>query len=328
MRLKPAMLLMLGVGALISSRAAMAAQLTCSASATLEDLTVCIRDQMPPRESGMFVAPNSTQMSAWRSVVRAMMRGTCNTALPTSLSSFMRIRLLRDAANGRRYCVLMETGDQDEDGFVDRGTGTFIVDAAAERELSHTAPHPLSDMTTETEAITIFKETRSRSLVLAGTHRDASLAVSNCQSSTMLSDVAHNVANMFHATHLELAAHYGPRPWWVISWHGMAEDTCRAVDVLLSHGMDVPPVEGDRALELRNNLLAYHPGWRVGLPGGGMCSLNGTTNVQGRYLNGVPASSVCGRPAARYSGRFVHIEQDPEFRDPDSWIAAVMDTWP
>ncbi|WP_438021403.1 hypothetical protein WMF18_21015 [Sorangium sp. So ce315] len=321
------MLLLLGASILISSRTAMAAQLTCSASATLEDLTVCIRDQMPRRDSGSFVVPSFTQVSAWRSVVRAMIRGTCNTVLPSSLSSFMRIRSLRDAANGRRYCVLMETGDQDEDGFVDRGTGTFIVDAAARRELNHTAPHPISDMRTETEAVTIFKETRSRSLLVAGTHRDASLVVSDCQSSTMLSDVAHNVANMFHATHLELAAHYGPRPWWVISWHGMAEDTCPAVDVHLSHGMDVVPVEGDRALALRNNLRAYHPGWRIGVPGRGMCSLNGTTNVQGRFLNGVPASGVCGSPAARYTGRFVHIEQDPAFRDPDSWIAAVMDTW-
>ncbi|WP_437963210.1 hypothetical protein WMF04_26105 [Sorangium sp. So ce260] len=312
----------------MASRTAVATDLTCSSSTTLEQLTACVRDQMPGRDSGIFVVPSSTQMSAWRSVVRVMMGGRCDIALPSSLSSIARIRLVRDASNGRRYCVLMEVADGNGDRIVDRGLGTFIVDAAAERELSHAAGHPIADVDTEMQAVAIFKETRSRSFLMAGAHRDASFVESGCQSSFAISDVAHNVANMFHATYLELAAHYGSRPWWAVQWHGMAQSTCAAVDVHLSHGVDITPVEGDRILELKNNLLAYEPAWRIGVPGGGVCSLNATTNVQGRLLNGVPSYRVCGSPAASYSGRFVHIEQDPGFRDADSWIAAVMDTWP
>ncbi|WP_437668561.1 hypothetical protein [Sorangium sp. So ce131] len=222
----------------------------------------------------------------------------------------------------------MEVADGNGDRIVDRGLGTFIVDAAAEREICHSAAHPIADAETEIQAITVFKETRSRSFLMGGAHRDASMVESACQSSLATSDMAHNVANMFHATYQELAAHYGSRRWSAIQWHGMAQSTCASVDVHLSHGMDVVPVEGDKILELRRNLLAYKPAWRIGVPGGGACSLNATTNVQGRLLNGVPASRVCGSPAASYSGRFIHIEQDPGFRDPDSWIAAIMDTWP
>src|SRR5262249_22935589 len=50
-------------------------------------------------------------------------------------------------------------------------------------------------------------------------------------------------------------------------------------------------------------------------------------NTQGRLINGVPAASVCGTPASSYNGRFIHIEQDPDFRNPGDWIAPVKDTW-
>ena len=59
--------------------------------------------------------------------------------------------------------VLMEVRDANSNGSVDRGWGTFIVNNDAMRELSHQAPHPISDSTTEIQAITIFKENDSRS---------------------------------------------------------------------------------------------------------------------------------------------------------------------
>jgi hypothetical protein len=312
----------------MSASTAEAAELTCSTSTTLEELVTCVRDHMPRGSSGVFAVPSATQIDAWRSVIRAMMGGACSATLPSSLSPLLQRRLVRDSENGRRYCVLIEVADRNGDNIVDRGFGTFIVDAAAERELSHQAPHPISDRGTELQAVTVFKETRSRSFLMAGAHRDASFTESDCQSSSRLSDVAHNVANLFHEAHLALMAHYGSGPWWAIQWHGMAEDTCAAVDVHLSHGVGVPPAEGDKLLALRRSLLASHPGWRVGVPGAGVCSLNATTNVQGRLLNGVSATRVCGTRATTYSGRLTHIEQDPAFRDPESWISAIRTTWP
>ncbi|MBC8449580.1 MAG: hypothetical protein H8D78_17675 [Chloroflexi bacterium] len=58
------------------------------------------------------------------------------------------------------------------------------------------------------------------------------------------------------------------------------------------------------------------------------CNLNGTTNVQGRLLNGVADDQVCGTAASGYSGHFIHIEQHFDYRDAQNWFTAINDTWP
>ena len=327
-------LLMVGSekGAVVSGSAT-AADLTCASSLTLESLATCIRNQMPQSGSNGFVAPNATEQADWRAVVKQMLRGSCDFTLPASLSSIMQIRTFFDSANGRNYCVLMEVRDANSNGSVDRGWGTFIVNNGAMRELSHQAPHPISDSTTEIQAITIFKETDSRSYLMAGAHRDANSANSTCQNSTCQSshkeaDAAYNTANMFHVTNQELINWYDAASWNAIQWHGMAADTCPSTDVYPSHGMDVMPLATDTISVLRDNLLVHHPTWDVDLPGAGACGLNATDNTQGRLINGVPAGSVCCIPASSYNGRFIHIEQDPSFRNPCDWINPVRDTWP
>ncbi|MGK3993256.1 hypothetical protein [Sorangium sp. So ce1024] len=367
MRSGRSFLLLVGAGALIAPpRATGAAELSCPSSATLEALVACIRDQMPGRSSGGFVAPSAIEMEAWRSAVSAMMAGACDFALPPSLWSYARVRSFRDADSGRPYCLLMETADWNGDGVVDRGFGAFIVDAFAERELSHQVSHPIADAGTEIQAITVFKKTRSRTFLLAGAHRHAIPGDRWFFGPARTSDVAHNTATMFHTAHAAVAAHYGWKPWWAVQWHGMAEDTCEGVDVHLSHGVDTAPMAGDKILELRSHLLAHQPTWRIGVPGSRACSLNATTNVQGRLLNdgshgapggwshgspggwspggpggwslggwrtgwvhdGSSAGWGLGLPAAPPARRFVHIEQHPAVRDADRWIAAVLATWP
>jgi hypothetical protein len=108
----------------------------------------------------------------------------------------------------------------------------------------------------------------------------------------------------------------------------MAADTCPNAEVYLSHGRNVVPAASDKILELRSNVLAGHPTWDVETPGTGACSLNATDNTQGRLINGVAASQVCGTAASGYTGRFVHVEQDPGFRAAADWVQAVVDTWP
>ena len=305
-----------------------AAELSCASSTTLDELVTCVRNQMPASGSEGFVIPSVTEQADWRSVVRQLLDGSCNISLPASLTGIMQIRAFTDSANGRTYCVFMEVLDANNDGKVDRGWGTFIVDPNAVRELSHQAPHPIADSTTENQAVGVFKGTQSRSFLMAGSHRNADTATSPCQNAYLVADAAHNVANMFQPTTEELAAHYGAFPWNAIQWHGMAADTCTNVDVYLSHGRNQVPAAGDKIVELKNNLLAYRPSWKLQTPGTGACSLNATDNVQGRLLNGVAAGAVCGTVAAGYTGTFLHIEQDPGFRNPADWIVAVNDTWP
>ena len=305
-----------------------AADLTCSAATTLDSLVTCIRNQMPGSGSGGFVTPTAEQQADWRSVVNQMLHGTCNFPLPASLLGIMQLRIFVDAGNNKGYCLFMEVQDSNNNGKVDRGWGTFIVDPIADRELSHQAPHPIYDSTTENQAVGVFRDSNSRSYLMCGAHRLANSQSSVCQSSYGMADCAHNVANMFQPTNEEMIAFYGASSWTAIQWHGMAADTCSNVESYLSHGRNVVPVAGDKILELKNNILVYHPAWKVETPGTGACSLNATDNVQGRLLNGVAAGSVCGTAASSYTGRFIHNEQDPGFRNASDWLEAVRDTWP
>jgi len=300
---------------------------TCATSTTLEALATCIRSQMPQSGSEGFVAPTATEQADWRLVVNQMLGGACNFALPASLNGIAQLRTFTDSGKARDYCLLMEVADANNNGFVDRGWGTFITYNGATRELSHQAPHPISDSTTELQAITVFKDTDSRSYLMAGAHRLANAAASTCQSSYGQADAAHNTANMFHATNLELIAWYGANNWNAIQWHGMAADTCADTNVYLSHGRNITPAPSDPISTLRTNAMTRHPAWDVDLVGAGVCSLNATDNTQGRAINGVPQASVCGTAATTYNGRFIHIEQDPGFRTGADWIAPVTDTW-
>jgi hypothetical protein len=305
-----------------------AGTLTCSSATTLEALVTCIRNQMPGNGSNGYRAPTPTELDAWRAVVQEMLRGSCGATLPQSLAGTVSRKLFVDIENGKPYCVLLEILDADNNGIVDRGWGTFIVDSGADREISHQAPHPLSDLDTDAQAIELFKDSNSRSFLMAGTHRNASTAASTCQSAYRASDAAHNAATMYQAANEAMLAYYGAADWWAVQWHGMAASSCSTVEVYISHGSSAPPVPEATSLELKAALLLYHPAWLVAVPGGGACSLNGTDNVLGRLLNGVPAANVCDTAASGYTGQFLHIEQDPNFRASVDWLPAVRDVWP
>jgi len=117
-------------GAVVSGHAT-GADLTCASSATLESLAACIRDHMPKEGSNGFVAPNAAEQADWRAVVNRMLQCSCDFRLPASLSGIMQVKTFFDSDNGRNYCVLMEVRDENGNGIVDRGWGTFIVNNGA-----------------------------------------------------------------------------------------------------------------------------------------------------------------------------------------------------
>jgi len=313
------------VALLLFSNSSSAATLTCSTATTLDALANCIKGQIPDNGSGEWVAATTTEQTAWRSAVNQMLHGACNFALPAAIATAAQIRTFTDTSTGKSYCLLMEVLDANNNGKVDRGWGAFMVNANATREINHSAPHPLADLTTENQSIGIFGGTDSRSWMMAGAHRTAANGSNSCESSYGASDAAHAIDNMFHAATIELMAFYGTTAWQQIQWHGMAVDTC-TTNAFLSHGRDVNPSAGDKNLLLKNNMLGYHPTWNIETPDTS-CTLNATDNVQGRLINGVPEASVCGTAASSYNTKFLHIEQDPGFRTPSDWIPSVNEVW-
>jgi hypothetical protein len=304
-------------------------------SITLEELIECIDPYMPASFSqdgrDGFDVPTETEMAQWRDVVTQMMENDCDTIDLSGYEWGSDFRVITFVDNSTPYCVFVETrfetywfGDR-----VTHGWGTFIVNPDSVRQLNISAPHPISDMDTNDEAIGIFKSTQSRTFLVSGGHRQASDVVSSCQNNYMRSDAAHNTEGMFQATVVALKGYYDSQgsEFYHLQFHGMST-CCTPCDLHMSHGSGAPPTTGDKVLELRDNLLRYHPEWRICLSGDIGCSLNGLENVQGRLLNGVSDDRLCSDPAPNYSGHFVHIEQCRTFRKPSDWSQAIMDTWP
>ena len=302
------------------------ADLTCPSSMTLDALVRCIRAQMPQVNSNRYVAPTPSQRADWRIIVNQMLQGSCDFAVPVSLNGIVQVRTFTDTGNGRSYCLLMEVRNQKHPRLVDHGFGTFLVYSNATRQLSHQAVHPIFDGNTEIQAVTVFKDTGSRSFLMAGAHRNANSAASACLPDERESDPSHNVNTMVQATNEELLAYYGAASWFAIQWHGMGAARCPTTDVHLSHGVDVTP-DGKIAV-LRDKVKLHNQGWSVSLAGEGSCDRNATENMQGRLLNGVAAERVCCTPASSITQKFIHIEQHMEFRNPSDWIAPITDAFP
>jgi hypothetical protein len=308
-----------------------AATLPCLQAQTLENVVGCIVDHMPGAASQSFVAPGSGVQSDWRKVVRSMLGGSCaHLVLPKSLRMNYAVSPFTDTENGRSYCILMESLDKDNNGLVDNGWGTFITAAQPLRELHIQAPHPIADAMTATEGVGIFKGTRARSFLLAGSHRGSDTKQSTCQPAYLRTDAGHSTEPLFEPAVAEILAFYpsNGKQWTALQFHGMSETSCDGVDVHLTYGLSTAPSATDKIRALKANLSWYNPAWSVTVPGDQpSCSLNGTENVQGRLLNNVSLTSVCTTSATAASKRFIHIEQKALMRSPQNWVNAINETW-
>jgi hypothetical protein len=83
---------------------------------------------------------------------------------------------------------------------------------------------------------------------------------------------------------------------------------------------------------LKTSLKQIFPTWNISLPSDSKCPLVASGNIGGRYINSVPKSKVCLRPAIpdHVKGEFIHIEQAIESRKSEvyeAWGKAVRETF-
>jgi hypothetical protein len=188
------------------------------------------------------------------------------------------------------------------------------------------APHPFHDRGTLEEARDLFAALGARALIGSGTHRCANSApgcegmsdACGAPSGYRVSDAAHNVVATFQRAHEHLADGFDQDI--VVSVHGMGGDGAS-----LSDGTNDPidassPVARlavalvDRGIEM---VTSCNDG--AGVPV--VERLCGSTNTQGRHVNG--SADACDMGATAASGRFVHFEQSSALRDrPDDVLAA------
>jgi hypothetical protein len=197
------------------------------------------------------------------------------------------------------------------------------------------APHGMFDLGTRDQAVELFLNLSARGVITAGTHRCANSAASACDGRTSVcsgesapypeSDMAHNLETTFHAAHVALAESFPDAVF--VSLHGSS-----LPGVSVSNGTTGPVDADDPAPALAAAFSAELPGEEVTscneFPGaleagvGIEQRLCGTTNVQGRHLNGSP--DACGTAATDASGRFIHLEQSRDVRNDIGAVRATL----
>lgn len=184
------------------------------------------------------------------------------------------------------------------------------------RGLIFETPHPVHDLDTLPQGVTLAQGLNARALLTSGTHRCANTTASGCSGETSVcsggapapypeSDMAHTVASRFQAAHTTIAANFNTD--LVVSLHGFGDN-----GISLSNGTtdDIP--DNAPVATLVTMLKQLEPELNVttcnAFPGtSAEQRLCGTTNVQGRHLNG--SQNACTLGADQASERFIHMEQ-------------------
>ena len=232
----------------------------------------------------------------------------------------------------------------------------IVVNTRPKLDLIVGVPHAAYERGTPEQAALLVAKAGARAAILSGAHRCASRSFVACDGRTRAcgarqpyrsSDVAHNPRSLFHLAHEVMVAAWPGAV--VVSLHGMRTDkTGVRTSVILSDGTRTPdPRRKSYATRLRYKLAGVFraPGAVVS------CEVRadrrykprrlcGTTNVQGRHVNG--DRDVCKGGVARGTGRFIHMEQDRGVRRPferagatargnaavDGFLAAVAEVMP
>ena len=255
---------------------------------------------------------------------------SCNLINLRSLKGMYRVGNFVDMENGRSYCILATTS-------IMYPWGNVIVDLDASsrtKNLSFDCPHPLFDAETGEQGIRLLKGTTARSWIVAGSHRMANdQTFGSCQPkySHYSSDVAHSVDNCFMAAVAAVKFYYESvvhQDYTSIQLHGMGKTSCGSIDTFFSHGscsksgkLQLHQLDSsEEKIEILQRIARAHPSDNgehaiaTSDSVSSACKLCGSTNTQGRLINGVARNNLCNSFASSYNGRFIQIEQKRAYR--------------
>ena len=259
----------------------------------------------PQPDSEGYESPSSDDLQGMRDTLQSLLAGDYEAAL----------------AGADLLDYELCAGEGDEEWLVlmrpqDRGAGHAlfawrVVDA---RPLILGNPHSWLELGTLDECVDAFEQIGARVLIATGTHRCANAAPAGCDGSTEVcgayepyreSDMAHVVDGHYQVIHEVFADHFADD--WVLSIHGFP-----FYGISVSNGTHDAAAEGTPVALIGAALMEQYPTERVtscsAWPGADVdYRYCGTTNVQGRYVNG--SSDPCDQEATTASERFVHIEQ-------------------
>ena len=327
---------------------------------TLAELTKELRNRVPREDPNikLYAAPNDTQINDWKSVVKSMLIADprCESIpIPDSLKEAKYTTARFTDEDDYDYCVLSSLPTQPyiknyDDEYSKYLWGTVIIRLRKNdiyfTKVSIDIPHPWSDKGTYAQGTSIFKNSNAKSLLLAGSERytngkDENSPKSDCDSRYNEADVAHGTNNMFHAAVEEIDNYFSGRGGYTaIQFHGMGNTTCPGVDAFFSDGNDQEASSSGNELRWNFETSSNFNEDTLKLVGEAECKMNGTRNIQGRFLNGVSKPELCRTESeggifstepTRYDGKFLQIEQKENIRGEQyykAWAEAVTNSFP
>jgi 3D (Asp-Asp-Asp) domain-containing protein len=287
-----------------------------------------------PRDQNLYRIPTQPEINTWRQVMNAIQGGALATAasLVQAIAPSYKVIKFTDTSvvPARPYYLLLEADVTADDifPFADTGWGAYIFDPQPVRDIAISVPHPKADAYTEAEGVEALVSLRARWLLLSGSHRCGSSTISpctqgsspSCSGGHRSSDGSHGanpsspaVTNMFQVAHEELAK--ASTSTVVLQFHG--NSSCSANFVISNGGNNYQIIPDGNVYRLKQSLGGVSSNIQVcdHNPGAGECDMCGTTNLQGRYING-SVSNPCqtSAPAPTTVERFIHLEQSLSMR--------------
>lgn len=283
---------------------------------------------LPGRRTEAFIPPSDADVLGWRQTIEALLDGQYERA--AALADPLGYDLIAFTDQGRAHLYYILSERTDAEGQPLRGLGTYIYNPEARRPLSIHAPHAGGDANTRPESIALFLDLDAVALLIAGTHRCANSEPSPCDGTTTtctgsrapypISDVAHYTQNFFEPAHEEIVMHF--LDVISVSVHGFRWRPGDP-DVIVSNGTRADRLESlSIELAAEYNRLFHHLGVSLRAAScnqvDGPDRLCGTTNVQGRFVNG--SLDICRQGVAHPSlpERFIHLEQSCALRQMSS----------
>lgn len=224
-----------------------------------------------------------------------------------------------DTQTQSTYFLLQEKAVLPSQDF--KGGGTYVYNPAGLNAILQ-APHPKRDLFTGVQAAEAFLYTQSKLLMLSGTRRDSSHALSQCTNGSYhASDVAHQTDSYFNVVHKYMSDLDDSSVF--IQYHGFGTKTLKKLKnqcdtnnnllLNLSESVRYNTVENEHSI-LHSLRRSVEQGGKIKacVYGNDTRMMGGTWNVQARYTNG--SANICSTSSSASSKRFIHLEQSYRVR--------------
>ncbi|GEM_PF-1891182 len=303
--------LLITMTALLSAPVTSYSQVSASGDLTarIDSIIALIPGETP---ANLYVGPNSSQQTLWRSIIQDMLNADYSSAHSSASSIDYEVVAFTDNTQSPSKTFYILERKPTATSYY---WGTFIFNPDARRpKLVIQCPHPVQNINTGYQGLRVFETADAWIYFVAGTSKCNSTSYSPCDgTSTSCSeteepyrdcDQAHIVTGTFQMTTEEILS--VASDIIVIQPHGYSryEDD---PSIIMSNGTYFVPTE-DPLPALRDNLLLIDNTLTFKLPHlESWAYYVGRDNAQGRLMNQAP--DPCTDYATSSSGQFIHLEQ-------------------